>query len=242
MPYVYLIQPRASQEPNLYKIGMTNGLNNEQRFKDYGKDAYLILSCETDYPRTIEAELIRQFDSMFEKKKQTNEYYYVDVSKKHIKKLFLQIFIEAEDDIPEDTPLEFFSDNIIDTLDEAKTSIAISVDSIKIVQFFQGLDIPCDSNGLINITKVCNHFNKLKRVETIKRGSNWNNKTRTITLKMQLAKKLNKPVEDIFYILNDTMDTLKGTYVHPELVFPFLNWLHQPYANEVAMAIKKLSI
>ncbi len=238
MPYVYLIQPKATQDPNLYKIGMTNGLNNEQRFRDYGKEAYLILVCETDYPRTIEKKLIEEFDSMFNKKKQTNEYYYVDISKKHIKKLFLQIFEEAEDAIPENKSLEFYPDNIVNTLEEAKSSIAVSVDSMKIVQFFQGLNIPCDSNGLVNITKICNHFNTLGKVETKKRGSNWNNKERTKILKMELAKKLNKSVEEIFYILNDTSDDLKGTYVHPELVFPFLYWLHEPYANDVAKAIK----
>ncbi len=238
MPYVYLIQPKATQDPNLYKIGMTNGLNNEQRFRDYGKEAYLILVCETDYPRTIEKKLIEEFDSMFNKKKQTNEYYYVDISKKHIKKLFLQIFEEAEDAIPENKSLEFYPDNIVNTLEEAKSSIAVSVESMKIVQFFQGLNIPCDSNGLVNITKICNHFNTLGKVETKKRGSNWNNKERTKILKMELAKKLNKSVEEIFYILNDTSDDLKGTYVHPELVFPFLYWLHEPYANDVAKAIK----
>ncbi len=101
MPYVYLIKPNASQETNLYKIMMTNIEMTD------GCDTELIC-CNTDYPRTIEKKLIETFDSMFDKKNGTNEYY-VDISEKQVKRLFMSIIIQTEQLVASDDSSNWYS-------------------------------------------------------------------------------------------------------------------------------------
>ncbi len=119
---------------------------NEQSDKldkllDYGSDAELILSCKTDYPRTIEKKLIEQFDSMFDKKLNTNEYYHVDIPEKQVKHLFMRIFMQVEEDTPDEDSIQMFSDNIVTNISEAIESIEITANLLKLVDFLEGQSV-----------------------------------------------------------------------------------------------------
>ncbi len=241
MPYVYLIKPNASQEANLYKIGMTNGNNNQQRFKSYGNDAELILSCKTDYPRTIETKLIEEFDSMFDKKDHTNEYYYVDISEKQVKHLFMSIVMQVEqDDIPEESSIQMFSDEIVTNFDEAIESISVTAGSIKLINFFENKNVYIhEGTGCINIANVREIFNDLERIETKKFVGKWNEKSTTKRMVSQLAQRLSKPKSEVWFTINTGKKIYHGTYVHPALLNNFLEWLQPSYAGELALAVRQ---
>ncbi len=241
MPYVYLIKPNASQETNLYKIGMTNGNNNEQRFKSYGNDAYLILSCETDYPRTIEKKLIEEFDSMFNKKEQTNEYYYINISEEQVKHLFMSIVMQVEqDDIPEESSIQMFSDEIVTNFDEAIESISVTAGSIKLINFFEDKNVYIhEGTGCINIANVRKIFNDLERIETKKFVGKWNEKSTTKRMVSQLAQRLSKPKSEVWFTINTGKKIYHGTYVHPALLNNFLEWLQPSYAGALALVVQQ---
>ncbi len=241
MPYVYLIKPNASQAANLYKIGMTNGNNNQQRFKSYGNDAELILSCKTDYPRTIETKLIEEFDSMFDKKDHTNEYYYIGISEKQVKHLFMSIVMQVEqDDIPEESSIQMFSDEIVTNFDEAIESISVTAGSIKLINFFENKNVYIhEGTGCINIANVREIFNDLERTETPKKVKEWNRTDTTKRMISQLAQRLSKPKSEVWFTINTGKKIYHGTYAHPALLNNFLQWLQPSYAGELALAVRQ---
>ncbi len=241
MPYVYLIKPNASQAANLYKIGMTNGNNNEQRFKSYGNDAESILSCKTNYPRTIEKKLIEKFDSMFNKKEQTNEYYYINISEEQVKHLFMSIVMQVEqNDIPKESSIQMSSDEIVTNFDEAIESISVTAGSIKLINFFEDKNVYIhEETGCINIANVRKIFNELERTETPKQVKDWNRTDTTKRMISQLAQRLSKPKSEVWFKINTGKNDIRGTYAHPALLNNFLEWLQPLYAGELALAVRQ---
>ncbi len=241
MPYVYLIKPNASQETNLYKIGMTNGNNNQQRFKSYGSDTELILSCKTDYPRTIETKLIEEFDSMFDKKDHTNEYYYIGISEKQVKHLFMSIVMQVEqDDIPEESSIQMFSDEIVTNFDEAIESISVTAGSIKLINFFKDKNVYIhEETGCIHIVSIRNIFNEEEQVETKKDVSDWNRTDTTKRMVSRLAQRLSKPKSEVWFTINTGKKIYHGTYAHPALLNNFLEWLQESYAGKLSLAVQQ---